>query len=743
MGQLTELHLRACRASIAHGFASGAAEPRLGEIVLRPHQQEAARRIHALLDRDHGCLLADDVGRGKTFVALAVARRWSRPLVVVPAALRDTWHLAMRRAGLSLPVATHESLSRGWRPSVEPDAVVVDESHHFRNPATRRYDTLAAITMRADVLLLSATPVQNRPADLAGQLALFLGSGARRGDPGALARHVVRVEAAPDDAWLPALAPPRWVPVTADDETVLRAVLALPPPSLARDAGDAAALRLLSLVRCWASSRAALAGAIGRRLRVAAGIEQGLECGRLPARAELAAWHGSDDGTVQLGLAALLTSDEGPVADAARLLAEVRGERAALARIMTLLRSTPDPDEARAEALVRLVDAHPGTRVLAFTSLARTARAYHARLASCPGVGLLTASEARIASGRIPRAALLARFAPRAQGAPEPPVRERVTLLVATDLLSEGVNLQDASVVVHLDLPWNPARLAQRVGRARRPSGALEVSSYLLAPPAAAEVILTMERRLRRKVLDARQAIGRGIDVIPALTLEGVAVAMAAAPGAASAVAAMHARLAAWSMACRMWGPNGVPVTGAALAADTGWLAVLEGGSLLACVGLDTGDDPALILRAVAAASGPPRPQPDAVVATAMAGLHAHLRRRRTLALCGLVDVHDPLRGAVERRLAAVLRRAPRHQRASRIGQALQVRAGLATPLSAGAERAVGVVLAVREHGSDDDWLTRILEIVTRPADGVEGRRAGTVRALIAFGPSPGGACPR
>ena len=43
-----------------------------------------------------------------------------------------------------------------------------------------------------------------------------------------------------------------------------------------------------------------------------------------------------------------------------------------------------------------------------------------------------------------------------------------VDLLIATDLLSEGLNLQDASVVVHLDLPWTAARLTQRIGRVWR-----------------------------------------------------------------------------------------------------------------------------------------------------------------------------------------------------------------------------------------------------------------------------------
>src|SRR5688572_21645545 len=122
---------------------------------------------------------------------------------------------------------------------------------------------------------------------------------------------------------------------------------------------------------------------------------------------------------------------------------------------------------------------------------------------------------------------------PRAQGARSPAAHERVTLLLTTDLLSEGVNLQDASVVVHLDLPWNPARLAQRLGRIRRPGGASEVASYLLSPPAHASLLLRTEARLRAKLARAESTIGRGVDVLPALSAPTLVSAHASKEGMA------------------------------------------------------------------------------------------------------------------------------------------------------------------------------------------------------------------
>jgi hypothetical protein len=73
-------------------------------------------------------------------------------------------------------------------------------------------------------------------------------------------------------------------------------------------------------------------------------------------------------------------------------------------------------------------------------------------------------------------------------------------VLIATDLLSEGLNLQDAVRVIHYDLPWSPARLAQRVGRVDRlgsPHASVEAVTFLPAGPLARA--LRIEGRLATK----------------------------------------------------------------------------------------------------------------------------------------------------------------------------------------------------------------------------------------------------
>jgi len=171
------------------------------------------------LDRFGGCIIADSVGLGKTFEALAIIKyhelRNDRVLVLVPKRLRDNWTLykANDRRNFLAPdrfnydVLNHTDLSRDGGLSGDIDLahvnwcnydlVVIDESHNFRNKKTprvgseTRYDRLMRKIIREGVktrvLMLSATPVNNRLADLRNQIAFVT-----EGNDTALLDHGIR-----------------------------------------------------------------------------------------------------------------------------------------------------------------------------------------------------------------------------------------------------------------------------------------------------------------------------------------------------------------------------------------------------------------------------------------------------------------------------------------------------------------------------------------------------------------------
>ena len=115
------------------------------------------------------------------------------------------------------------------------------------------------------------------------------------------------------------------------------------------------------------------------------------------------------------------------------------------------------------------------------------------------------------AGGRDGKEAALFGFAPRTTDAPPGRDEDKFDLLVATDVLSEGVNLQQAQHIINYDLPWNPMRLVQRHGRIDRIGSKYnEVFLRSFFPDTRLDELLKLEERLHRKITQAARAIGVG-----------------------------------------------------------------------------------------------------------------------------------------------------------------------------------------------------------------------------------------
>lgn len=174
--------------------------------MLYNFQKDAALTIINKLEKYNGCILADSVGLGKTFTALAVIKyyegRNKSVLVLCPKKLSENWNTykqnyrnnPLAEDRLRYDVLYHTDLSRSFGQTNgidlarlnwgNYDLVVIDESHNFRNVGEvtgeegkeNRYLKLMNKVIRAGVrtkvLMLSATPVNNRFIDLRNQLAL-------------------------------------------------------------------------------------------------------------------------------------------------------------------------------------------------------------------------------------------------------------------------------------------------------------------------------------------------------------------------------------------------------------------------------------------------------------------------------------------------------------------------------------------------------------------------------------------
>ncbi len=169
--------------------------------ALYDFQRDGAKSVISKLARHNGCILADSVGLGKTYTALAVIRyfesRNERVLVLCPKKLERNWSLYRAanghmenpfpedRFGYTLMMHTDLSRDRGMSGGIDLstfnwsgfDMVVIDESHNFRNDGGKRYrrllDEVIKSGARTKVLMLSATLVNTSLLDLRNQIYLM------------------------------------------------------------------------------------------------------------------------------------------------------------------------------------------------------------------------------------------------------------------------------------------------------------------------------------------------------------------------------------------------------------------------------------------------------------------------------------------------------------------------------------------------------------------------------------------
>lgn len=672
----------------------------LGVITLKPHQLDAVHRLRLALHEHGGALLADAPGLGKTFVALALARDHGGAVVAAPAALRAQWMLAAARAGVPIRWCSLEVLSR--RPMTSPHALlVIDEAHHLRNPGTQRYARAAAFAIGKRVLLLTATPVHNRPTERDALLALFLGARAAALDPGVLARLIVRREA--DPLLLPRRPATRWL-IPPALPGIRAALCALPPPLPAADGRLAAALVQMTLAHAWSSSVAALDVAARRAVLRAHALDDALAAGRWPTRRELRAWVTSE-GSSQLVFAEFVAapSDGDPLAARAILA----GHIVALGALRALTtRHLAADTGSRATMLRQLLRAHRGATIIAFSRYAGTIDALWRALRLEPGVVAITASSVRSAGGGLRRRDVLtALAASTAQGTVAP-----LRLVLSTDLLGEGLDLRAASVIVHLDQPWTPALLDQREGRASRLSSPHAcVVVYSLRPPRGVEPLLALDARLQAK-----------------------RAAMEIGTSAGGAREALLTLVGPW-----MTKRQSAARVATAYAASSGWVAVVrDTGGRIRLITSSGDDDPVVeddatlfaMLRRVtgSAATDPAR------VRNARRAARRWLETDASAQLATAGTGDSGARAAVARRLDTALRNAPLHQRAAFQARVTAVRSLLAGRRGAGAERAM--VSAVQLQGTDA--LFDALESLGTPGAGLfEAAAPARVLALLLLTP--------
>jgi superfamily II DNA or RNA helicase len=448
---------------------------------LARHQQDAVERALTLIDRHGGAILADDVGLGKSYVAASVAAEWQRRQseveIVVPASLAGQWRETLREFCIDARIITHDALATDPSLGDGHRFIVVDEAHAFRNRRTQRWSALARRSIASRLLLVTATPICNSADDLLALVALIAADDSLRCSGVASIDDAFATRDGPSlDTIVGELVirrerdvlPPELFFGTLDRRVIRHPIFDAPIDALRFPLSTCAPLLRQFLWRRLESSPAALLESVRRQLRF---YERVVESGRALSRRDYRnafAAEADTDAFQQILFWDLVTPADGLDTSA------IRDEMERLAAVRAVVERAED---RKASLLDAALTAEP---TLIFTGAAATARALSKRL-HC---GLVTARDGSAAIDAF-RHGMIDR-------------------LVATDLASEGLNLQRAGVVVHYDIPWNPVKLDQRNGRAYRiGQRRASVRAIYFLPERRSRVIETVasKNRTRRRIL--------------------------------------------------------------------------------------------------------------------------------------------------------------------------------------------------------------------------------------------------
>ncbi|MFX1759394.1 SNF2-related protein [Rhodococcus sp. As11] len=601
-------------------------------------QADGVWRAKRILDRLHGVVVADEVGLGKTFIAgeliheATIVHR-QKVLIVAPATLRDsTWNPFLNEKNLKATVVSYEELTNeidtaGQSGSKLMDIdeyalIIVDEAHALRNASTKRADTMRLLTegeSPKDLVLLTATPVNNSLLDLYNLLSYFVTNDAAFADVGvpSLRDYFNRAMAMnPDD-----LSPEHLFDVLdqvavrrtrkfvrnhyPNDTVVIKGEkrqISFPTPKVRRvdydleqslpgmfqrlaealgvddlddqggintttahdkrgqiltlarytpsrfrlsDLGETeqyerqnAGLLRSALLKRFESSSYAFQRTLEAMIRSHEQFLSALAAGAVLTGDALREWASSDSDNLDDFLDSYDGDTDAHVSNAAdydleALQDEVEADLELLRSFHTDMvehHANDDPKiNALVDELVAIVEQaerdgvtneqkRNARKVLLFSYFADTVEHIQSRLlARIHDDPRLACYQDRVAVASGPdrrgRAEIIAGFAPLTAGSDND--EDRYDLLIATDVLAEGVNLQQARNIINYDLPWNPMRLVQRHGRIDR-IGSLHSEVYLRCffPDTHLEALLGLEERLQNKLKQAAAAVGVG-DVLP------------------------------------------------------------------------------------------------------------------------------------------------------------------------------------------------------------------------------------
>ncbi|MBM7610142.1 ERCC4-related helicase [Lysinibacillus composti] len=537
---------------------------------LTEFQAFAVRKAIQILEKYNGVIIADSVGLGKTYVAKGLLRYFSlhemTTLIICPASLKTMWEHQANELNISIELLTQEAIGKDGIPFDKVqnvENIIIDEAHNFRNDNANRYKELIQVTMDKKVVQLTATPVNNSIYDLYNILTLFLKDDDFKNKFGIAklkdifnnyeekkdqvsnilnevmirrsrtfirrkygnkektlyvngkeirfpSRHLKKISYSISDLYGENI----FTEIANTIEYLNLPIISEDSISKKHQFNNNALVKTMLLKR-FESSVEAFRNSIMKQIRYCNLLLSAISEGFLVTKKDVMDDLDSDSFDILDNVTKINLSDyQGNIED---LLLKIEADKENLNKIIEMIADIDHESDVKLQTLINHIKLeyrkNKKQKLLIFTQFKDTARYIYKHLLD-NNFGIVSEIDSKNNQNNK-KEKVVAQFAPIANPELFDPEKPEINILVSTDILSEGQNLQDCNTIINYDLTWNPVRIIQREGRIDRiTTEHNNIYIYNFIPDDKLDSILKLTKRLSEKIKYINETIGNESRII-------------------------------------------------------------------------------------------------------------------------------------------------------------------------------------------------------------------------------------
>ncbi|WML49159.1 helicase-related protein [Neobacillus sp. PS3-34] len=537
---------------------------------LTEFQAFAVKKAIQILEKYKGVIIADSVGLGKTYVAKGLLRYFTmqelKTLIICPASLRSMWEYQAEELNINIELITQESIGRYgiYEEKLQNvDIIIIDEAHNFRNEAANRHKELIKVTMGKKVIQLTATPVNNSIFDLYNILTLFLKDDDFKNKYGIVklrdifnnyedkkddvanilnevmirrsrtfirkkygnkekkllvndkeikfpSRHLKKISYSISDLYgenifneIASIIENLHLPIISEDSL-----------TEGQQFYNKALVKTMLLKR-FESSVEAFRYSILKQIRYCDLLLSSIKEGYLITKKEVMEDLDSDSFDISDFVTKIKITDY--QGDIEGLIEQVKIDKVNLSNIISLIADIDYEKDVKLQTLINHIRLNhrknKNNKLLIFTQFKDTARYIYKHILD-NNFGIVSEIDSKNNQNNR-KEKVVAQFAPNSNPDFFNPDKPEIDILISTDILSEGQNLQDCNTIINYDLTWNPVRIIQREGRIDRiTTNHDNIYIFNFIPDDKLDSILRLTKRLAEKIKYINETIGNESRII-------------------------------------------------------------------------------------------------------------------------------------------------------------------------------------------------------------------------------------